>query len=485
MRWPALQSPAIKNLGGPWALVAIFGLQLFTFLLFMIEPVLAAALAAGLAAAGAVLVSPLAGVALLIAARLFTTGAIVFTYIGGFGIGPYELVLVLCALAVVVRASLDRLPLNIQFPWRAPFLALFSWICLSLTWSVSRSEGIKDILPLVMVMANVGAILAFVRTWRDFLWMVRAWLITCVGIGLVTILIDQLGITVGVSFKAAESGGRETGLGQQPNWFAMNLFFVIPAAFGLALVERQLWARLAAVVGGLFVMFSMLGAGSRGGAYATVIGVALTALGHPTLRRYLVGIGGVSAVGVAAAAILDIGGIGRALGRIALGVSLEQNYRPWNWAACVQMFTDTYGRGIGVGGYETLLPDYNYLLSQSLYTYPHGIFWEVIAHYGIVGLGLVTWLVFVVIKMSADTIRLARGTEAVVFAWAFPASMLGYVAWSFVEFTLAEKPFWEWLALYTALTLALQRGERPPAWGAKAAVTGAMVAPPSTQSPLP
>ena len=192
-----------------------------------------------------------------------------------------------------------------------------------------------------------------------------------------------------------------------------------------------------------------------------------------------------SAVATTEAAILDIGGIGRALGRIALGVSLEQNYRPWNWTACVQMFTDTYGRGIGVGGYETLLPQYNYLLSQSLYTYPHGIFWEVIAHYGIVGLGLVTWLVFVVIKMSADTIRLARGTEAVVFAWAFPASMLGYVAWSFVEFTLAEKPFWEWLALYTALTLALQRGERPPAWGAKAAVTGAISAPPSTQSPQP
>jgi hypothetical protein len=69
VRWPSLQSPAIKNLGGPWALVAIFALQLATFLLFMIEPVLAAALAAGLAAAGAVLVSPLAGVALLIAAR--------------------------------------------------------------------------------------------------------------------------------------------------------------------------------------------------------------------------------------------------------------------------------------------------------------------------------------------------------------------------------------------------------------------------------
>jgi hypothetical protein len=83
--------------------------------------------------------------------------------------------------------------------------------------------------------------------------------------------------------------------------------------------------------------------------------------------------------------------------------------------------------------------------------------------------------------MSAETIRLARGTEAVVFAWAFPASMLGYVAWSFVEFTLAEKPFWEWLALYTALALALKRGERPPAWGAKPAVTGA--ASPGASSP--
>ena len=35
--------------------------------------------------------------------------------------------------------------------------------------------------------------------------------------------------------------------------------------------------------------------------------------------------------------------------------------------------------------------------------------------------------------------------------------MLGYAAWSFVEFSLTEKPFWEFLSLYTALYLIVGR----------------------------
>ena len=33
--------------------------------------------------------------------------------------------------------------------------------------------------------------------------------------------------------------------------------------------------------------------------------------------------------------------------------------------------------------------------------------------------------------------------------------MLGYFMWSFFEFNLDDKPFWEFLALYTALYLAV------------------------------
>jgi hypothetical protein len=132
------------------------------------------------------------------------------------------------------------------------------------------------------------------------------------------------------------------------------------------------------------------------------------------------------------------------------------------------MFFDSYGLGIGAGGYEDLLPQYNNYVAQSLYTYPHGIVWEVVAHYGVVGLTLLGWLVISVVRMAGQLIEWSRGTEAEVFAWTMPAAMLGYFAWSFVEFTLTEKPFWEFLTVYTALYLIVKRHreqqEPLPAW---------------------
>ena len=63
--------------------------------------------------------------------------------------------------------------------------------------------------------------------------------------------------------------------------------------------------------------------------------------------------------------------------------------------------------------------------------------------------------------MCSSDLRDCRGTQAEVLAWAMPASMAGYFAWSFVEFSLDEKPFWEWLAVYTALHLAARRAKEP------------------------
>ena len=74
-----------------------------------------------------------------------------------------------------------------------------------------------------------------------------------------------------------------------------------------------------------------------------------------------------------------------------------------------------------------------------------------------VGLLLLGWLVVTVIGMSSRLIKMSKGTEAEVFAWTMPAAMLGYAAWSFVEFSLTEKPFWEFLSLYTALYLIVER----------------------------
>jgi O-antigen ligase len=444
--------------GGPRSLGLILLVQLAALGVFLLEP--KAAIAMVLAAVGVVVVleRPILGVGLLLAARLLSTGALVFVRIGRMGIGPFEPVLLVCLVALVVHASMHGLQLWRAWPWRWPFLALVGWIGLSLAWSVDRGDGISELVPLLMVLANTLVILAFVRRWEDFRLMLWCWVGAAVLVGVLTIMLDSLGIsTTTVTFKAASGGGRETGLGQQPNWFAMNLMFIIHTCFGLALMEKRVWVKLGLVVSGFFIFVMMLKSGSRGGAYATLIGGVLAALAHPLFRKWFLRFVGVTALIFAIGMAFDVGGTQKALMRIASEITLRQNFRQLNWLTCVQMFGDTWGLGIGAGGYETLLPQYNNYVAQSLYTYPHGIFWEFLAHYGVVGLVLLGWLVATVIGMSSRLIKMSKGTEAEIFAWTMPAAMLGYAAWSFVEFSLTEKPFWEFLSLYTALYLIVGR----------------------------
>lgn len=455
-------------IGGPRGLALVLGAQLALAALFALSPMAAVALIGAVGAVIVVLEYPLLGVALLLAARLLSTGAVVFFRIGKMGIGPFEPALLLAAGALVVHAVTNRRPLTLDWPWRTPFVAFTGFAALSLLWCVSRGDAIGELVPLGLILANTVVILTFVRTWDAFVWMMRAWLAATVFIGLLTLALDTLGIQVGtVTFKAAAGGGRETGLGQQPNWFAMNLLFAVLPGFGMALVARTPLRRLGLTLATLFVMFMMLKSGSRGSAYALVIGALAMALGQPIFRRWFgrfaVVLGLIFGIGIG----LDLGGSRKALMRIGSNIAIQENYRPLNWEACVQMFLDTRGRGIGAGGYEELLPRYNNYLAQSLYDYPHGIFWDVLVHYGIVGIGLTIALVVVVGRMTARLVRETRGTEAEVFAWTMPATILGYGAWSWVEFTFDEKPMWEFLALFTALyTVATSEATRGaiPRW---------------------
>jgi O-antigen ligase len=416
-----------------------------------------------------VLDRPVLGVGLLLTARLFSTGATVFVRVGRMGIGPFEPVLLLCLMTLVFHAAVNGTRLWRSWPWRGPLLGFIIWTGLSLFWSGNPRDGLSDLLPLFIVLANVMVILAFIREWAQFRLMLWFWVGASVGVGVLTLLLDAAGIvTTDVVFQAAAGGGRETGLGQQPNWFAMHMMFIIHTAFGMALIERRRWVRMGLVLAGFFIFVMMLKSGSRGGAYATLIGGVLAALAHPLFRKWFFRFVIASVVIFAIGILFDVGDTSKAFSRIVSNMSLRQNYRQLNWLTCVQMFVDTGGLGIGAGGYEDLLPTYNNYVAQSLYTYPHGIPWEILAHYGLVGIGLFGWLLVSIGRMAMELIRLARGTEAEVFAWTMPAAMLGYFAWSWVEFTLTEKPLWEFLALYTALYLIVRRraeaGEALPPW---------------------
>ena len=394
---------------------------------------------------------PIWGVWLLIVTRLMSTGATVFLRIGRIGLGPFEPVLLLCMSALGLHASKNKIRLWQSWPWQWPYFCFCAWVFVSLFWSADFGRGISEMLPLGIALANTLVILIFVQSWDDFKATLWCWVIACVGIGMLALLGDAIGLEVGVDFKAASGGGRETGLGQQPNWFAMNLMFIIHSTFGMALVEKKKLLRWILIASGLFIFVMMLKSGSRGGAYATLIGAFITAFAHSGFRRWIGRLMAATGIIFALGIAFNIADSASALIRIGSNISLNQNYRQLNWLTCLEMFRDSMGMGMGAGSYKELLPSYNNYLAQSLYDYPHGIFWELMAQYGVVGLLLMAWLLLSVWAMIKSAAQHAKGTDAEIFVWTMPAAMIGYIAWSFVEFTITDKPFWEFLSLYTAL----------------------------------
>ena len=450
------RSRALPSFGGPVGFGIILAVQVLLVLMMFVDwrlPILAVM---GVAVVGASLQWPLVGICLLLAARLISTGGLTFVRIGGMALGLFEPVLLIALGAFVYHIAFYRISITRPFPWRTPFIILAIWIGVGLLWSSSRSAGIQDVVALAIITTTTTLILTFVRSYDDFLVCAKAWVGASLLIAVLSVTLDFS--AGGAEFEAAASGGRETGLGQQPNWFAMNLMYSVLLSFSLALLQRRALWRFAYVGVALVIFLAQLRSGSRGGLYAIAIAGIVVAMFHPVLRawirRFAVFVGLVFAFYL----FTETGSAtAKAVFRLSsnIGHIFGSSFRGQNWLACGQMFTDTYGIGMGAGGYPELIKDYSWRVYNSVYRYPHGIFWGLMAHQGIVGLFAYAWLVTSIFKMASQLVVWTRGSAIAVFAWSMPATMLGYFMWSFFEFNLDDKPFWEFLALYTALYLAV------------------------------
>ncbi len=459
-----------------WQVAGLVAVQVVLLASFVLDWRVPLLLVCGLVVAVFLLDNPIWSVGGMLAARLLSVGTMSFFTIGKMSIGLFEPVLLLALIALGLRAVFERKSLWPQWPWKPVMLAIVGWRFIGLFWCTKFSDGAKEIVTFGVIFGTASVILAFINSWDDIKTCLWWWIGACVFIGLLAIFGDALGLTSYASqWKAAESGGRETGLGQQPNWFAMNLSFVVSAMAAFALIQKNALIRYALLLGTVFIFFAMMTSGSRGGAGAVIIAGGLVALGQPLFRKWFIRFSIVGAFFFFLAAFANLGDLGKGFNRISgsIGVLFSRDIRGANWSACVGMFRDSYGLGIGPGGYVEHLQQYSDWLYNSVYRYPHGIVWGEIAHTGIVGVVLLFALVVVIWRMAYVTIQDTKGTEAEVLAWAMPAAMGGYFAWSFVEFSIDEKPFWEWLALYTALHLVARRakltGKPLPPWTFKVA----------------
>ena len=435
-------------------MVLVVVCQLFLVGLMVVDWRLSVGAVAGIALVFLVIERPVLGISLLIMARLMDTSANAFIRIGRTAIGSFELFLLVALVAMVIHVVRKKRSIFIEWPWLPPLLAFMAFQVITLAWSFDRGDGVSEIISMMVVLANAVLILSFVRTPQHFTLVIYAWILACVFIGVYSLGADALGVSDSGPWQAAAGGGRETGLGQQPNWYAMNLMFIVHTCLGMALIQKRPLMRWLLLAAGLFIFLNMLRSGSRGATYCIIIGGGMAALALPLFRKWAFRFTLVFVAIFALGTTLDWGSTSQAVTRIWTNIGHTwSTYRAQNWAVCVEVFVDTWGRGAGAGGYMSILEKYNWFIYNSDYNYPHGIFWGLLAHYGVIGLAIFSWIIVTIGRMVRDLASWTRGTALEIFAWTMPATMVGYLAWSFVEFEFKEKPFWEFLSLYTALYL--------------------------------
>lgn len=460
--------PAQPNQGGQRLLLwtAIIVAQAAMVVLLLVEPILAFSLVGGLLLFVVALRHPTLAILGVLAARLISTNALSF-HLGPVFISAFEPMYAMAFLAVVLRSIQDRASRLHDFPLARVLLALLVWALISLVWSPAKGDGLMVVVRIGIAFGLVWLLASEFCTLRGFENAIWTWLLVSCALGVAGLVLGSYGSAVygDVEFQAMSGGGRIGGLGQHPNWFAMGLAFGINPAFAMAYAETNRWKRWTLAVIALWLLFITIATGSRGAVWGTAVGSVFLALHNARLRAFLMRYWIVVAVVFSVALLSGIGSFTSAFIRVATrGVSTmwTGDVRFSNWQVCWEMVTNTLGIGIGAGGYETLVPKYNDRLSLSQYVYPHGIVWDVMAHYGLVGLVLLGALGWKLMARTRRAMHAVRDTRVELWLIGMGAGVVGYWAHALVEFRLEDKPFWGFLGLLLGLIVAAERLSKDP-----------------------
>lgn len=457
-------TPAAPTGAMRWALIV--GVQCLLAALLLVDVRLPFFLLVAAAATLFAYAWPVWTVYIVLAARVVTTTATSFR-VGPVSLGLFEPSFALAYLVYLLRATVERRSILRSTPVTLPIVTFTAYCVLSTFWSPDVGDSIHE--TVIAVIFTFGFILvsSAIREARQFeqaLWIYVT--VTC-GYGILGMVLGTSDSTIysDVQFKIMEGGGRTGGLGQQPNWFAMNLAFAVNPGFALAFVQRDWWKRWLLMGLTLTTIFAMITSGSRGGTWSVGIGILWVSLFNPRIRRFFVKYWLAGAMVFAIFMTFSIGNYSSAFTRIAtqgIGTIIEGDVRISNWLACIQMAKETWGFGIGPGGYEVFIEHINAKIADSDQKYPHGIIWGLIAHQGVFGVLFFIVLVQRTFHHFYKAWSGVRGTRLEYYLLGASAAIIGYHCHGLIEFEIHDKPFWEFFGLFWALILISQRAAADP-----------------------
>jgi O-antigen ligase len=355
--------------------------------------------------------------------------------------------------AVIRRPGRTALPMVITVPV-ALSLGLFAIMLLRLTGSPAEVYGSAKVQLFLTI--NCAALVAGLLVGRN-----RRDLELCLALMLVVAAVGAAGLLVELSNGAPPVYPGRYGLGGQDPIALGRL-----SATGLLIATYALWTagagmRLAALCTVPVLAIGFLASGSRGPLIGLLLG--LIVLGGLLARERGVGgrgplvLGGIVLGALVASHVVPGDAMNRVAETLVGGESgLDTNGRSELWAEAWRAFVDHPALGVGTGGFAAVAP---------IETYPHNLFLEAAAEWGLLGLlPLVAALGVGAAKLAAAIRRPppGEGGLAVLVAALFASALINAMVSGDIT-TNGDV----WLTLGLALGLASREpprtvpGERP------------------------
>lgn len=261
--------------------------------------------------------------------------------------------------------------------------------------------------------------------------------------------------------RTAHGGPRLAGTSADPNNYGALLVLILPFVIDRTLWSGGGWRRLLWLVAVAAVLASIMLTRSRGALIATGFGGLLFAL---TLERKLairfIGVGVVAAIATLGllsedllarfTTIVDVAATGEA-------PDLSVSGRLAAWAVAIQLFHDHPLLGVGAGNFNTLFQttanDLGLIFVGSDLS-PHGLFLEVLAEYGTVGLAVyLAILAFAArgILLAMALLRAQGDLRAHAMVAAFGVGLASHLAAKFFLHSPGERLLWIFITVAIAL----------------------------------
>ncbi|MBI5403775.1 MAG: hypothetical protein HY959_10285 [Ignavibacteriae bacterium] len=339
-------------------------------------------------------------------------------------------------------------------------MALLSgWTAISLFWTHDIYHGVNVALTFLaaFLVMQIFLLIEDKETLFNILWffpflglvfgiflLLSHWYSWSIGTDKIDILIEKISISISIISDKGRPGGVAP-----PDLASaiMNMFIFI----NIALMYRaRQYTRIMLGLLSAFLVICILLTASKVGMISLFMGFVLLIFFMPHLQAWRFRMFSISAFFFIIA--LAAGGnrvIKRILLMIEKGISVKNDRLGW-WMLGFEKLSDTYGLGLGAGGYLKYIDPVPGV---------HGFYFSIIFDLGIVGILFFLAIIIMLLEYIRNTLKVCKDPEMVFMVYCFVVSLISMGIHSLVQEDFQSLHVWLLLALViTVLRIAMKVG---------------------------